>query len=269
MSAFLMAKALIQKFRTALINYLQSPHKPQNEKELTASAFALIDCAAQTCNSIEPGKYMIALDDMVRIAARGIKIHPYHGLVLDTFARKLSLSGRKGEAPAFQVLNLTYHLYLKNNLIDPEKTARTKLDLIQQSMQQLKMANNPYAAELESALVKLTLATDEYFKLSPTEQLKKHAEFNQKLKFVCAEHRAAIESDVRIKSAFYGFLAVIFSIFDLFGLPLGEEYQRKNRFFQEGSLAPKNTLAGFNMPAIEIEETPEEGPGNYQAQGAL
>ncbi|CAM2732932.1 Uncharacterised protein [Legionella steigerwaltii] len=253
-----MSKNLTHEFRASLISYLQKPHDLKNKKKLTKSAFALFDEAAKTCNSIEPGKYMTVIDEMVEVAVRGIKIHPYLGIALDSFSRELSQSDLKKEALAFHVLNLTYNLYLKNNLIDPEKVARKKLKIIEQTIQQLKTDNNPYATELESALVKLTILADEYFKLSPIKQFQEQVEFERKLKLVCADHQAAIESDAQVKSAFYGFLAVIFSLFNVFGLSLADEYYRKNRFFQEISLAPKNTLSNFKIPFIEIEETQEE-----------
>ncbi|KTC81014.1 hypothetical protein [Legionella cherrii] len=252
-----MSSNFSKKFRASLIRYLKNPHALQNKKNLAASAFLLFDHAAKTCNSIQPDKFMPSIDDLVEVAVRGIKIHPYLGIVLDAFCRELSNSDLNRETQAFHALTLTYNLYLKNNLINPEKVARDKLKIIEETAQQLKIDNNPYTSELESALVKLTVLTDEYFGLLPMQQFQKHAEFERKLKLVCSEHQAAIESDARVKSAFYGFLAVIFSIFNFFGLSLAGEYQRKNRFFQEISLKPRNTLSGFKIPILEIEEIQE------------
>lgn len=252
-----MSKNLSKKFRASLISYFKNPDELQNKKDLAASAFLLFEHAAKTCNSIEPDKFMGMIDDIVRVAVHGIKIHPYLGIMLDSFSRELRDSECRSELLAFHVLTLAYNLYLKNNLINPEQEARDKLKIVEETIQQLKMNNNPYAAELESALIKLTVLTDEFFKLTPIQQFQKHAKFEQNLKLVCSSHQKAIESDLRVKSAFYGFLAVILSFFNFFGLSLADEYQRKNRFFQEISLAPRNTLSDFKISFDEIEEIQE------------
>ncbi|WP_454781630.1 hypothetical protein [Legionella sp. WA2022007384] len=253
-----MSKELIQNFRTALIYYLQNPYDRKHKKNLTASAFAIYDHAVKCNNSIEPDKFMNSIDKMVHVAARGIKVHPYLGKVLDSFSHELSMLDQGHKAYAFHVLTITYNWYLKEHVINPEKLAREKLELIQKTIQQLKVNNNPYVTELESALAKLTASVNQYFTLSPEKQLYEHSAFEKKLKFICTEHQTAIASDVRFKSAVYNFLAVIFNIFNVFGFSLGNEYQRTNRLFQKASLTPKNTLSYFRVPFIKVEDTFEE-----------
>ncbi|KTD04698.1 hypothetical protein OQJ19_07725 [Fluoribacter gormanii] len=250
-----MSQELSKKFRTALMHYLQNPFDVKNKKKLTAAAFAIYDNATQSNNSIEPDKFMTSIDEIVRTAVRGIKVHPYLAEVLDSFSRELSMSDLKHKALAFNVLTLTYNWYLKENVIDIQKVARKKLARISATIQQLKVTDNPYVTELESALEQLTSSVKQYLKLSPVKQVQEHEKFEKKLQFICSEHQAAIASDVRVKSAFYSFLATIFSIFNVFGFSLADEYQRKNRFFQEVSLIPKNTLSDFRVPFIEVKDT--------------
>ena len=252
-----MPNNLSKEFRASLISYFKNPDDLHNKKKLAASAFVVFDHAVTTSNSIEPDKYMDLIDNLVGVAVHGIQIHPYLGTMLDSFSRELSHSECRNELVAFHVLTVAYNLYLKKNFTHPEQDARDKLKKVEETIEQLKMNNVPYAPELESALVKLTVLTDDYFKLSPMQQFKKHAEFEQELKFVCSHYQAAIESDARVKSAFYGFLAVVCSIFNFFGLSLADQYQRKNRFFQEISLNLSNTLSDFNISFIEIEEIQE------------
>ena len=253
-----MSKELIQNFRTALIHYLQNPYDRKHKKNLTASAFAIYDNALKHNNSLEPDKFMTSIDKMVHVAVRGIQAHPYLGEVLDSFSRELSMLDKKHKACAFHVLTITYNWYLKEHIIDPEKLARKKLEIIEKTVQQLKVNNNPYVAELESALAKLTVLVNQYFNLSPEKQLREHSAFEKKLKFICVEHQTAIASDVRFKSAVYSFLAVIFNIFNVFGFSLGNEYQRANRFFQKASVTSQNTLSDFRVPFIKVEDTFEE-----------
>ncbi|PWY55736.1 hypothetical protein DGG96_10605 [Legionella qingyii] len=253
-----MSQTLIQNFRTALIHYLQSPFDVKNKRNLTASAFAIYDHATKRKNSLEPDKFMTSIDDTVRVAVRGIKVHPYLAEVLDSFSRELSWSDLRHKALAFHVLTVTYNWYLKENVIDTKEVVRKKLEMIETTVEQLKVNNNPYATELENALAKLSLLVNQYFKLSPIKQLQEHSKFEKKLQFICSEHQTAIASDVQIKSAFYSFLAAFLSIFNVFGFSLANEYQRKNKFFQEISLIPKNTLSNFRVPFIEVKDTFEE-----------
>ncbi|WP_454784738.1 hypothetical protein [Legionella sp. WA2024007413] len=253
-----MSKKLIQNFRTALIHYLKNPYDEKNKKNLTESAFAIYDYAAKLNNSMEPDKYMTSIDNMVKAAVRGIKVHPYLAEVLDSFSRELGMLDQKHKAYAFHVLTITYNWYLRERVIDPKQFARKKLATIKKTIQQLKVTNNPYVEELEAALTQLTALVKQYFKLTPEKQLHEHSVLEERLNFTCAEHRAAITSDVRVKFAFYSFLSLIFSIFDVLGFSLAAECKKTNSFFQEASLTPQNTLSDFRIPFIKVKDNFED-----------
>ncbi|HHF7367696.1 TPA: hypothetical protein ACPSKY_002837 [Legionella bozemanae] len=248
-----MAKTLTKEFRTSLICYLNNPYDVKNKKLLSESAFAIYENVV-TQYGMEPDKFMVRIDEMIGIAVRGIKVHPHRSKMLDSFNRQLSQLGNE-EAQAFHVLALTYHLYLKNNLIAPEKTAQKQLEKLCAATQELTRAN-PYAEELESALEQLTQLVSEHFKLSTKIQFQQYEEFENKLRAVCSEYKNAIENDAFVKSAFYSFLAAILNIFTL--TDSAETYQRKSRFFQEVSFTSQNTLSNFTIPSVEVENIHDE-----------
>ncbi|MCE0721949.1 MULTISPECIES: hypothetical protein [Legionella] len=257
-----MAKTLTKKFRTSLIRYLNNPNNVKNKKSLAESSLAIYEIATTRCGS-EPDKFMVCIDEIIGIAVRGIKVHPHRGELLDSFNHQLSRSENGAEAQAFHVLTLTYHLYLKNNLIDPEQAAREQLEKLRTTIQQLTEAS-PYAEELESALEQLTRVVGEHFKLSPKIQFQQYKEFEKKLRSVCSEYKSTIENDAFVKSAFYSFLAAILNIFTL--TDSAETYQRKSRFFQEVSLTSQNTLSEFNIPSVEVENIHDESEATLPIQ---
>ncbi|KTD42924.1 hypothetical protein [Legionella parisiensis] len=248
-----MTKSLTKEFRASLIYYLLNPYDVTNKKSLTESAFAIYKHVVSQYG-MEPDKFMVHIDEMVGSAVRGIRVHPYLGEILDSFNRQLSRT-ENATAQAFHVLTLTYHLYLKNNLVSPEKTAQEQLVKLRAATQQLSGAN-PYAEKLESALEQLTRLVNEHFKLSAKIQFQQHEEFEKKLGEVCSEYKNAIENDAFVKSAFYSFLAAILNIFSL--TDSAKTYQRKSMFFQEVSHTSQNTLSNFNIPCIEVESIHDE-----------
>ncbi|ARG98014.1 hypothetical protein [Legionella micdadei] len=257
---------LTQQFRESLINFLRDPENPANKTKLAAAAYAIYE-EASTLYGSEPDKFMLHVDTRVKPAVKGIRIHPDLGKLLDNFNRELSLSDSVQERLAFHPLTLTYYEYLKKNLLDPEQITRDKLDIIQQTIQQVKAENNPYAKELESAYIKLKTLVDEHFELPQTAQSAHYEHFKRKLEFVCSEHKQAIQSNVRIKTVFYDFLAVISSLLIYIGEYLSNLCQKKVNFFKVSSILPKETLSNFSLgtSTIEITEYDEDEDSDLQS----
>ncbi|WP_019215708.1 hypothetical protein [Legionella tunisiensis] len=254
-----MSKALIQQFRTALINYLKNPDDAGNQQALTRVSFTVYKDAIEKYG-LEPDKYLAHMDTIIKSAVNGIKIHPHLGEILGSFKREISFADNPEECLAFHALNMALEMYLRNNFVNPEKIARDKLTLIDASIQQLKTGENPYIEELTSAFVKLKAIVDQHFALSPAIQVKESANFERKINLVCSMHKDAIESDAQVKSAFYSFLAMISSILVIIGVSLSDSFQRKSNFFKDVSSAPTKALSqpGFVAPFIEIQDSDDE-----------
>ena len=269
-----MSRELNQQFRDALINYLRNPNDTKNQRPLTSVSFAIYEDAA-TKYGLEPDKYLAHMESIIKSAVSGIKIHPHLGEVLDLFKRELSRSDEREECQAFHALNMALEMFLRKNFINPEKIARDKLAEIEASIQQLTGGLNPYTDELKSAYVKLKALVDQHFALSPAMQVKDRANFERKTTLVCSEHQGAIESDAKIKSTFYRFLAMISSVLVVVGASISKTFQEKSNFFQEASQIPGNTLkqSGFTAPLVEVQDSDEADQqaeiGNGPSQGNL
>lgn len=260
-----MSKELTQQFRATLIKYLKKPDNLKNQKALIAASYVIYQDAIEKYG-LEPDKYLAHMEKIIKPAVDGIKIHPHLGETLGSFKRELTWSDEPKENQAFHALNMALEMYLRNNFINPAKVARDKLAEMGVIIQQLKAAvNNPYAEELESAHVKLKILVDQHFTLPPKGQNKESANFERKIALVCSEHKEAIESDAKIKSTFYSFLAIISNVLVVIGVTLADSFQRKSNFFQDASQAATNTLtqSGFNAPAIEVQDPAddEQNPG--------
>lgn len=253
-----MSKELSQQFRNALINYLRNPHDTKNQRALTSVSFAIYEDAAKKYG-LEPDKYLAHMESIIKPAVSGIKIHPHLGEVLGSFKRELSWSDEREESQAFHALNMALEMFLRKNFINPEKISRDKLAEIEASIQQLTGGLNPYTDELKSAYVRLKALVDQHFALSPAMQIKESANFERKTTLVCSEHKGAIESDAKIKSTFYSFLAMISSVLVVVGASISKTFQGKSNFFQEASQIPGNTLkqSGFTVPLVEVKDSDE------------
>lgn len=253
-----MPKELSQQFRDALINYLVKPGDTKNQRALTTASFAIYEDAVKKYG-LEPDKYLSYMEGIIKPAVRGIKIHPHLGEILDSFNRELSWSDEREKRQAFHALNVALEMFLRKSFINPEKIVRDKLAGIDESVQQLKADSNPYAGELKSAYVKLKTVVDQHFALSPAMQIKQGTNFERKIMLVCSEHTRAIESDAKIKSTFYSFLAMISSLLVFVGVSISKAFQGKSNFFQEASQVSRNTLKqlGFTVPLVEVQNSDE------------
>lgn len=248
---------LAKQFRVSLINYLKQPSNSENQKALTAASFAIYaDAIAK--RGMEPDKYMDYIDAMIAPALKDIRIHPYAGTLLDSFAHDLSWSDLRSENQAFHVLTLAYHHYLLKNLLDPNQLAQKKLERIQGVIQQLAAENNPYTKELGGAYGKLQMLVNEYAQQSPQQQFTNQAIFEQKLHSVCLRHKAAIESDVRIRTVVYDFLATVSSFILFIGKTISNTFHNKSRFFQDVSAQPTSILDNFSITAPNVESEPDD-----------
>jgi hypothetical protein len=249
-----MTEHLSQQFRDSLIDYLKNPNNTKNQRLLVAVSFAIYADTTKKYG-LEPDGYMIYIEHVIKPAVNGIKIHPHLGEILGAFKRELSLSNEHQENQAFHALNMALEMFLRKNFINLEKNARDKLADIDASIQQLRANLNPYADELNAAYVKLKVLVDKHFALSPTMQIKEHANFERKINFVCSEYKTAIESNAKIKSTFYSFLGMISSFFMVIGWSISMTFKEKSNFFQDASQIAGNILkqSNFSVPFVEIK----------------
>ncbi|WP_058533566.1 hypothetical protein [Legionella saoudiensis] len=253
---------LAAQFRATLINYLKEPTNIENQKALTAASFAIYSDAITACG-IEPDKYMEHIDAMIGPALKGIRIHPHAGAILDAFYNDLSWSDLRRENQAFHVLTLAHNNYLLKNLLNPTQLAQKKLERIKTVIDQLAAEHNPYVKELDAAYGKLKMLVNEYIQQTPQQQYANHALFEHKLKNICNRHKTAIESDVRIRTVFYDFLAMASSFILFIGESLANTFHSKSRFFHNVSAQPTSVLDGFSITAPNVEVHPDdEGPTN-------
>ncbi|MDR3503747.1 MAG: hypothetical protein P4L79_14305 [Legionella sp.] len=255
-----MLPALAKQFRVCLINYLKQPSNIEHQKSLTAASFAIYSDAITTCG-MEPDKYMDHIDAMIGPAVKDIRIHPHAGTLLDSFSNDLAWSDLRSENQAFHALTLAHNNYLLNNLLDPNQIAQKKLERIKVVIDQLATENNPYAKELRAAYGKLQMLVNEYVQQSPQQQFANQAIFEQKLNSICLRHKAAIESDVRIKTVVYDFLAAVSSFILFVGKTIANTFHNKSRFFHDVSAQPTSILDNFSITAPNVEMQPDdEGP---------
>lgn len=251
---------LAKQFRVSLINYLKQPSNSEYQKALTAASFAIYSDAIATCG-MEPDKYMDHIDAMIGPALKNIRIHPHAGTLLDSFAQDLTWSDLRNENQAFHALTLAYHNYLLKNLLDPNQLAQKKLERIKTVIDQLTTENNPYAKELSAAYGKFQMLVNEYVQQSPQQQFTNQAIFEKKLNSICLRHKAAIESDVRIKTVVYDFLAVVSSFILVIGKTIANAFHNRSRFFHDVSAQPTSILDNFSITAPNVDiQTDDEGP---------
>lgn len=176
---------------------------------------------------------MTSIDEIVRTAVRGIKVHPYLAEVLDSFSRELSMSDLKHKALAFNVLTLTYNWYLKENVIDIPKVARKKLDRISATIQQLKVTDNPYVTELESALEQLTSLVKQYLKLSPVKQVQEHEKFEKNYNLFALSIKPPLQVMYVLNRLFTVFLQQFLVFLMCLGFLLLMNTKEKTDFFKK------------------------------------
>jgi len=230
-----------QKFKNALTSYLNNPHDETIKVFLVGLANEILTEEVKKCG-LEPDKCFINIEDnIVKPAVQDIKIGLPLSFVMDSFIRELGNSDNAAEMHAFHVLNLAYYNYLRPQA---EKVFKDKLKTIENAIQQ--KGENPYLNELQQAHQMLDATVGYYFKFSPEMQAQHYEKFQHKLQYICSEHKDAIESDAQLKSAFYSFLATIFSIVKFLGIDLSDKYLRRSKFFQEVSDNAQSTLLEFS-----------------------
>ena len=116
---------------------------------------------------------------------------------------------------------------------------------------------------------------DQHFALSPAMQIKESANFERKITLVCSKHKRAIESDAKIKSIFYLFLAMTSCVLVVVGVSIFKTFQGKSKFFEEASRISGNTLkqSNFTTPLVEVQDSNEADQqaetGSGPSQGSL
>ena len=103
------------KFRKAFLNYVKNPHHVKNQNDLVGAAAAIYKDAV-IHYGMEPDKYMPPMYEIIKSAAKSIKLSPGLAKILVEFIHNLSNSELPEESQAFVVLNVAH------NLASPKKS---------------------------------------------------------------------------------------------------------------------------------------------------